>query len=851
MTLSECFLVGADQYGGFILEHPFSVPSAPVGPVATPYDDQASVAFAPPVSDGGSTDAYLVTATDQTDNGRGGQTQSGTSSPIMVSGLTNGDSYTFSVTAVNSIGMGAPSGPSAAVVPLAVPSQPFDLTAVANSDTAAEIGSATVTFSPPVVAGGSPVTSYTVTATDQADPADGGQTATSSSIPVVISGLTEGQSYSFTAVATNALGSGPPSSPSSPITVLTVPWAPRVADPQPGDKTLTLSIAPIGPEDAAPTYYQASIVDLDDPAVTVPSIVATTTVLPVTGLTNGSNYGITVNACNLAGCSSPSDVVDGVPAATPGAPWMAVEVGVDQATVTFSEPDDGGAAIWEYTLEAADLTDPTNPAQTIYGFASPLALTGLTGGDEYAFSLSATNETGTGPRATVDGTPYSTAGAPRSVSAVPGNARATVSFLAPSSDHGAAVTGYSVTATDQTSPGRSPITTTGTTSPISVGGLVNGDRYTFTVVATNLAGAGPASNPSSPVTPYTVPGRPGGVVAAAGDSRATVTFTPATSGGSAIIGYAVQAEDLTNPAHGGQGVFAASSPATITGLTDGDRYTFVVAGYNQAGLGPVSAPTSAVMPELAGHVGCTATLPAGTVVGMAETSDGNGYWIASSTGTVAACGDAPFFGNGPSGVAAITSAPVGNGYWLVTKSGAIRAYGSAINHGGLAATTRLAKPIVAMAADPATGGYWLLGGDGGVFSFDAPFYGSTGSIRLTAPAIGIEATPDGRGYRFVASDGGIFDFGTAPFYGSTGGVRLAQPIVGMADDATSGGYWLVASDGGIFSFHAPFLGSTATDVAGPTAGLSAIPSGAGYRLVTANGHVSSFGRANNEGSAGT
>ena len=36
---------------------------------------------------------------------------------------------------------------------------------------------------------------------------------------------------------------------------------------------------------------------------------------------------------------------------------------------------------------------------------------------------------------------------------------------------------------------------------------------------------------------------------------------------------------------------------------------------------------------------CSTTLPSGTVVGMADTSDGQGYWIASSTGRVAVCGE--------------------------------------------------------------------------------------------------------------------------------------------------------------------------------------------------------------------
>src|SRR5438067_1436992 len=79
-----------------------------------------------------------------------------------------------------------------------------------------------------------------------------------------------------------------------------------------------------------------------------------------------------------------------------------------------------------------------------------------------------------------------------------------------------------------------------------------------------------------------------------------------------------------------------------------------------------------------------------------------------------------------------------------------------------------------------SGGYWLAGGDGGVFSFNVDFYGSTGDIRMNKPIVGLVADPSGPGYWFVASDGGIFAFGHAAFFGSAGSVRLNQPIVGMA-----------------------------------------------------------------------
>lgn len=257
---------------------------------------------------------------------------------------------------------------------------------------------------------------------------------------------------------------------------------------------------------------------------------------------------------------------------------------------------------------------------------------------------------------------------------------------------------------------------------------------------------------------------------------------------------------------------------------------------------------------------CTGSGGSGSVVGMATTPDGNGYWIAFSSGAVYSCGDAAaglaasstyasgaaLAANSP--VSAITAAPSGQGYWLVNQIGQVASFGSAVSYGGV--TTALNKPIVAMAADPATGGYWLLGGDGGVFSFDAPFYGSTGNIHLNAPAVGMAATTNGGGYYFVASDGGVFTYGNAAFHGSMGATPLNKPVVGMAVDPATGGYWLDAADGGIFSFDAPFYGSTGNIVLSePCVGMTSMPSGDGYRFVAADGGIFDFGGAGFYGSA--
>ncbi len=85
-------------------------------------------------------------------------------------------------------------------------------------------------------------------------------------------------------------------------------------------------------------------------------------------------------------------------------------------------------------------------------------------------------------------------GIPTNVSATVGNAKACISFSPPASNGGSAVTNYMVTST----PGN--LTASGSTSPLVLSGLTNGQAYTFSVAAINAVGTGPGAT-TGPLTP--------------------------------------------------------------------------------------------------------------------------------------------------------------------------------------------------------------------------------------------------------------------------------------------------------------------------------------------------------------
>jgi hypothetical protein len=174
--------------------------------------------------------------------------------------------------------------------------------------------------------------------------------------------------------------------------------------------------------------------------------------------------------------------------------------------------------------------------------------------------------------------------APTSLSATAGDSQATISFTA-GSDGGSAITNYKYS-TDGTN--YTALSPADSSSPITISGLTNGTSYTIYLKAVNANGDSSASS-SVTVTPSTTPSAPTSLSATTGDSQATISFTAGSDGGSAITNYKYSTDGTNYTA---LSPTDATTPITISGLTNGTSYTIYLKAVNSNGDSSASSSVS-------------------------------------------------------------------------------------------------------------------------------------------------------------------------------------------------------------------------------------------------------------------
>lgn len=209
---------------------PAAPPGAPTSVSASPGDSQAAVSWNP-APDGQTVASFTVHnsiatngvfAPDMVVSAPAGSRTVPTS--VTITGLTNGVTYQFEVSAANALGSSALSAPSNFVVPqpITVPGAPTGLFALAANAQAGVVWTAPSS-------GGSAITSYTITALVNGVSTGITATAPPTATGVLINGLNNGTTYTFTVFATNAIGNGPASVASNPVTPVAPPPSPDVS----------------------------------------------------------------------------------------------------------------------------------------------------------------------------------------------------------------------------------------------------------------------------------------------------------------------------------------------------------------------------------------------------------------------------------------------------------------------------------------------------------------------------------------------------------------------------------------------------------------------------------------------
>ena len=395
-----------------------------------------------------------------------------TTSPLTITGLTGGTSYTFKLKYISSsAGSSIASNLSNSVTPYGIPNPPT----ITNITTGNAV--ATVYYTDGS-SNGSPITmhKYSLDGGDYID--------VSTNAYIALSGLTNGKPYSITIKSVNSAGSSV-GSKSNVFVSVAVPSKPIILNVIPSSNQASVYIQQSNDNGADVVSYSYS---LNNSAFV--STNNANTCFDISGLTNGTQYNIRVIATNAAGNSVVSEPYTITPASVPDPPTNVVIAAIkDGISVSFTDGATNGAPI-DYYVYSLNGGEDIPAKRTSNG---SIHIFDLLNGTNYSVQLKAVNNAGASNYSTVVNwfTRFDRPIVPVVTSIIPGNMCAYVYFDETITNGSSAIEQfyYSLNGLPPV-----PLDVSSLTSPLTIPGLKNKLAYNISIAARNGGNISNVSN---------------------------------------------------------------------------------------------------------------------------------------------------------------------------------------------------------------------------------------------------------------------------------------------------------------------------------------------------------------------